>query len=77
MQDELKEKRTILLSKNQHFEAKQILSSKENTEENGGDESVNANETDILDDIMVLNEEIDELDSQVTMTHQQLKKLSM
>ena len=77
MQDELKEKRTILLSKNQNFEAKEILSSKENTKENGGDESENANETDILDDIMVLNEEIDELDSQVTITHQQLKKLSM
>ena len=76
MQDELKEKRTILLSKNQHFEAKEILSSKENTKENG-DESENANETDILDDIMVLNEEIDELDSQVTITYQQLKKLSM
>lgn len=76
MQDELKEKRTILLSKNQHFEAKEILSSKENTKENGGDESENANETDILDDIMVLNEEIDELDSQVTITHQQLKKLT-
>lgn len=73
MQSELKEKRKLLLAKNTFLEANGQYGSE------GGDEEENEKRTspsDIIDDIMVLNEEVEDLDGQVQLSRRQLHQLS-
>lgn len=78
MVDELTEKRTVLLSKNQQLESLNDdggsgLEEEEKEEEmDGRDEQ----KTELLEDIMALNDEIDEMDETVKGHRKNIQKLS-
>ena len=73
MQSELKEKRKLLLSKNTSLEDAGRHKSGEDTQK-GDKPCISLSE--IVDDIMALNEEADDLDRQVQLSRRQLHQLS-
>ena len=73
MQSELKEKRKLLLSKNTSLEDASQHKSGEDTKK-GSKTCISP--SDIVDDIMVLNEEADDLDRQVQLSRRQIHQLS-
>lgn len=73
MQSDLKEKRRLLLEKNTSLEdAGQHRSEEDTVKEN----EKCATPSDIVDDIMLLNDEADDLDQQVQISRRQLHQLS-
>ena len=73
MQSELKEKRKLLLSKNTSLEDASQHKNGEDTKK-GSKTCISA--SDMVDDIMVLNEEADDLDRQAQLSRRQLHQLS-